>query len=142
MPAFVSPLTDPATWTYSIVEVTLPAGLRYSGYTIRAVRAQHASGANVVMPSLGLLRRATGGDGREYIEVQTDPFPIRRVVLGLPGGVPTFYVVFPDSSGLAVTNDQIAPDSEVLRAAATDVTIAVMFQDRVTRDPALWASQI
>jgi hypothetical protein len=142
MPAFVSPLLDPAAWTYSVVEVALPAGLRYGGYTVRALRAQHATGADVVLPALGLLRRATGDAGREFVEVQTDPFPIRRVVLALAGGVPTFYFAFPDSTGLAVANDQIAPDGEALRAGATDVTIAVVFQDRVTRDPGLWASQV
>jgi phosphatidylserine/phosphatidylglycerophosphate/cardiolipin synthase-like enzyme len=142
MPAFVSPLDNPAAWSYSIVEVMLPSGLRYGGYSVRALRAQNAGGANLVMPALGILRRATGGDGREYIEAQTDPFPIRSVVLGLAGGVPTFYFVFPDATGLTVMNDQIAPASDVLKAAATDVTIAVVFQDRVTRDPALWASQI
>ena len=35
MPAFVSPLADPATWTYSLGEVTVPAGLRYAGYDRR-----------------------------------------------------------------------------------------------------------
>ncbi len=142
MPAFVSPLDNPAAWTYSIVEVMLPSGLRYGGYKVRALRAQNAGGANSVMPSLGILRRATGGDGREYVEAQTDPFPIRSVVLGLSGGAPTFYFVFPDATGIAVANDQIAPASDILKAAATDVTVAVVFQDRVTRDPALWASQI
>lgn len=142
MPAFVSPLADASTWNYSITEVTLPAGLRYGGQTVRGVRAQNAGGANALMPMRGLLRRATGADGREYVEIQTDPFWIRRVVLSLAGGLPVFYMVFPDAVGLSVANDQIAPDGEVLRETAMDVTIAAVFQDRVTRDPALWASQI
>lgn len=142
MPAFVSPLIGPAAWNYSITEQTLPAGLRYGGYKVRALHAENAGGANLVIPALGILRRVTAADGREIIEVQTDPFPIRNVVLGLTGGVPTFYFVLPDATGLTVSNDQIAPASEVLKAGATSVTIAVVFQDRITRDPALWASQI
>lgn len=141
MPAFVSPLTDPADWTYTVVETTLPDGLRYGGYTVRALRAQRASAANVVMPCLGLIGRATAVDGSEVVEIQTDPFPIRRVVLGLGGGLPTFYLIFADAAGLSVTQGQMAPDGEVLRSAV-EVTIAAVFQDRVTRDPARWASQI
>jgi hypothetical protein len=142
MPAFVSPLIDPAAWTYSIREITIAAGLRYAGYTVRALRAERPAGANIVMPALGVLRQVTGADSREYIEVQTDPFPIRNVIAGLSGGLPAFYLVFPDATGLAAIDGQIAAASEVLRSGGTDVTIAVMFQDRVTRDPALWASQI
>jgi phosphatidylserine/phosphatidylglycerophosphate/cardiolipin synthase-like enzyme len=142
MPAFVSPLIDPAAWTYSITELTLPLGLRYGGYKVRALQATNSVGANLVMPALGILRRATHSDGREIIEVQTDPFPIRRVVLGLTGGVPTFYLVLPDASGLTVSNDQIGQFADVLKTGATTVSIAVVFQDRVTRDPALWTAQI
>ena len=102
---------------------------------------QRATSADVVLPALGVLKRLTGTDGAEYVEIQTDPFPIREVIAGLGGGLPTFYLVFPDGTGLGPLNGQIAPAAEVLRAAA-EVTIALVFQDRVTRDPALWASQI
>ena len=45
MPAFVSPLAIRAAWTYAIREITLPAGLRYAGYTrARASRAARAAG--------------------------------------------------------------------------------------------------
>src|SRR5215212_7649436 len=113
MPAFVSPLIDPAAWTYSIREITIAAGLRYAEYTVRALRAQRAAGANIVMPTLGVLRRVTGADGREYIEVQTDPFPIRNVIAELGGGLPTFYLVFPDASGITALDGQIAPAADV-----------------------------
>lgn len=143
MPVFVAPLFDPAAWTYSIHEITIAAGLRYAGYTVRALRAERAAGANILMPALGVLRRVTGtDDGREYVEVQTDPFPIRNVIAELSGGLPTFYLVFPDAIGLAAIDSQIAPASDVLRSDGTDVSIAVVFQDRVTRDPSLWAAQI
>jgi phosphatidylserine/phosphatidylglycerophosphate/cardiolipin synthase-like enzyme len=142
MPAFVSPLIDPAAWTYSIREITIAAGLRYAGYTVRALRATRTAGTNIVTPTLGVLRRVTGTDGQEYVEVQTDPFPIRDVIGALSGGLPTFYLVFPNATGLTAVDGQIAPASDVLRGSGTDVTIAVVFQDRVTRDPALWASQI
>ena len=142
MPAFVSPLDSPASWNYSIVEETLPAGLRYGQYKVRALHAQNAAGTNVLLPALAVLRHLTGADGREYIEAQTDPFPIRSVVLGLAGGLPTFYFVFPDATGLTVASDQIGDGSDILKAGANDVTMAVVFQDRVTRDPAQWASEI
>ena len=110
---------------------------------MRALAAQRSSGADVVVPALGVLKRKTGpADAAEYVEVQVDPFPIREVIAGLGGGAPTFYLVFPDGTGLAAVDGQIAPSGDVLRAAGRDVTIALVFQDRVTRDPALWASQI
>lgn len=141
MAAFVSPLQDPATWTLGIREITIPAGLRYAGYTVRALEARRAGGGNVVMPALGVLRRVTGPDSAEFVEIQADPFPIREVIAGL-AGVPTFYLVFPDATGLGALDHQVAAASEGLRSAATEVTIAVVFQDRVTRDPSLWASQV
>ena len=142
MPAFVSPLTDAAAWAYSIREITIPAGLRYAGYVVRALAAQLTAGADVVVPALGVLKRTTGPDAAEYVEVQVDPFPIREVIAGLGGGAPTFYLVFSDGTGLAALDGQIAPSGDLLRAAAVDVTVALVFQDRVTRDPALWASEI
>jgi hypothetical protein len=142
MPAFVSPLIDPVAWTYSIREITIPAGLRYAGYAVRALRAERSTGGNIVMPVLGVLRRVTAADSQEYIEVQTNPFPIRDVITVMSGGLPTFYLVFPDATGLTAIDGQIAPASDVLRTGGTDITIALVFQDRLTRDPALWASQI
>lgn len=144
MAAFVSPLQDPATWTLGIREITIPtipAGLRYAGYTVRALEARRAGGGNVVMPALGVLRRITAPEGTEFVEVQADPFPIREVIVGL-AGVPTFYLIFPDAAGLGALDHQIAAATEGLRSGATVVTVAVVFQDRVTRDPSLWATQV
>lgn len=141
MPAFVSPLDSPAAWTLSIVEVTIPPGLRYGGYKVRGLRAQHAS-ANVVMPALGIIRRAAGAGDSEFVEIQVDPFPIQKLAVSLAGGLPTFYLAFPDATGITVSNDQMASALDAVKNGATDVTIVAMFQDRITRDPALWAGRI
>jgi phosphatidylserine/phosphatidylglycerophosphate/cardiolipin synthase-like enzyme len=141
MPAFVSPLDDPASWSYSIVEATIPTGLRYGNYAVRGLRAQHSAGANIVSPCLGLLRRADLADGKVVVEVQVSPVPIRQVVITIPWGLPTFYFIFSDATGVSVAGNQMAPAGEVIRATQ-DVTILMVPQDRFTRDPALWTSDI
>ena len=85
MPAFVSPVADPATWSYTTVDaVEIPDGLRYGvkppapPYRVRGVRATRAVAADVVMPATGVLRRATGSTGQVFVEVQVLPLPIRH----------------------------------------------------------------
>ncbi|MDQ3136265.1 MAG: phospholipase D-like domain-containing protein [Gemmatimonadota bacterium] len=140
MPAFVSPLVAPAGWTCAIVpSVVIPATLRHAGYTLRGVRATRAAGS-VALPATGILRRAAAGTG-VAVEVQVLPFPIRAVASAVPGGLPTFYLVFDDAAGLAFMNGDGGLGGDLLRTA-TAVTIACGFEDRVVRDVALWADQI
>ena len=142
MPAFVSPLENPTSWTLSAPPpLTIPAGLRYTGYVAAGVRATSAGGANVHVPATGMLRGATDGTGRVFVEVQVNPFPVRRVALAIPGGLPTFYLVFENDAGLTFTDGETAAGGELLRQA-TDVTIIAVRQDRVMADPVLWARQI
>ena len=63
MPAFVSPIKDPATWTLARTTAltTLPAGLRYAGYVLPGVRATRAIANSVQMPATGILRRVASG---------------------------------------------------------------------------------
>jgi phosphatidylserine/phosphatidylglycerophosphate/cardiolipin synthase-like enzyme len=144
MPSFFSPLdvADLGGWTLSPVEeVTIPLGLRYAGYKFRGVAASRADAKNVRCPALGVLRRVTEGTGT-FVEVQVNPFPVRTLIAKLTWGVPTFYLVFGDASGLtAFADDDTAAGDESL-GTATSVTIVCAGQDRVSRDPALWAQQI
>lgn len=142
MPAFVSPVLDPATWTFTTTDNELiPDGLRYSGYRCRGLRAAHAPDESVRMPATGILRRATDGGGRVFVEVQVNPFPIRGVAAAVPGGLPTFYLVFADATGLGFMDGDTGLGGTALRPASA-VTILVMRQDRHALDPALWAAQL
>ena len=148
MPAFVSPVADPATWSYTTVDaVEIPDGLRYGvkppapPYRVRGVRATRAVAADVVMPATGVLRRATGSTGQVFVEVQVLPLPIRHVANAIPGGLPTFYLVFDDDVGLTFADGDGDLGGTALRTA-TAVTIVSMRQDRMLIDPALWGAQI
>src|SRR6266853_5653510 len=142
MPAFLSPLATPGSWGYAIVDdVAIPAPLRYSGYAFRGVRATIASATGVDLPATGVLRRAAGTGGRVFVEVQVNPFPIRRVAGALAGGLPTFYLIFDDATDLTFADGDSALGGTQLRTASA-VTIVAAFQDRIDRDPALWAAQI
>jgi phosphatidylserine/phosphatidylglycerophosphate/cardiolipin synthase-like enzyme len=142
MPAFVSPIANPATWSIVAASpLVIPGGLRYGGYAGAAVLATIGSAENVQAPTTGILRRGIDATGRVFVEVQVNPFPIRRVASALPGGLPTFYLVFGDAVGLSFTDGETVPGGEVLRIT-TDVTIIAVRQDRVMTDAALWAQQI
>ncbi len=136
MTAFFSPVEDPASWDFSVVEVTIPAGMRYGGYSFRGVQAARDPAAKVFVPASGILGREVGEAGGVFVEVQVNPFPIRQIVTALPWGVPTFYLVF--DAGAVLTFD--AGNTEL--STVNVVTIAMAGQDRIVRDPALWASQI
>jgi len=141
MPAFFSPLADPAIWTLAPSQpVTIPDGLRYGGYSAPGVRATIALSDDVIVPATGILRQATAGPN-VFVEVQVNPFPIRAVATALQGGLPTFYLVFDDALGLTFADGDGAAGGERLRSAS-QVTIVAVRQDRILREPALWASQI
>ncbi len=142
MPAFVSPISNPASWTLAAEpEVAIPEGLRYAGYKLRGLRATRNAPADVVMPAQGILRKATDSGGKVFVEVQVNPFAARRTVAALPWGAPTFYMVFDLGTGPTFTDGFSAPASEVL-ASVMAVTIVMMGQTRLSLDPVLWSSQI
>lgn len=142
MPAFISPVANPGSWTFTTVDdITVPAGLRFAGYTFRGLRATLGAGDSVQVPATGILRQASDAAARVFVEVQVIPFPIRRVAVAIPGGLPTFYLVFADSAGLTFMDGDGALGGSALRSA-TDVTILMVGQDRAALDPALWAAQI
>ena len=144
--SFTAPI-DPAGWTLTTPgPLTVPAGLRYAGVRLPQLRAGRPTAAQVWLPAFGTLRSVTptaGPDaGRTFVEVQVNPFPIRHAVQAVPFGLPTFYVVFDvGSSPVAFADGDTAPGGEPLATVAA-VSILCAGQDRVARDPALWASQI
>lgn len=148
MAAFHSPIAGPASWTLSLPGLmTVPAGLRYSGLRLRALRAERATAAQVRMPSLGMLRQVTPATGqpdagRTVVEVQVNPIPIRRVAQAVPFGLPTFYLVFDAGGGPVAFMDGDTAIADDVLGTVSGVTILCVGQDRVARDPALWAAQI
>ena len=142
MPGFFSPIVDPATWTLERTGVLeLPAATRYAGYRLLGVRARK-TGGRLAMPALGILRKATPATGPVAVEIQVNPFPVRRVLTQLPFGCPTFYLLLPDDSGLVSFMDgDIATGGDDI-GAADDVTIAMIGQDRIARHPATWTTLI
>lgn len=141
MPAFVSPV-DTASWTLGAAgPLNIPPGLRYSGYVAPGLHATRASSDVVRVPATGMLRRATDAGGRVFVEVQVNPFPIRHVATAIPGGVPTFYLVFADATGLTFNDGDAELGGNVLRAAS-DVTILAVGQNRLMLDPVVWTSRI
>jgi phosphatidylserine/phosphatidylglycerophosphate/cardiolipin synthase-like enzyme len=140
--AFVSPLADPGSWTYTTVDgVLIPDGLRYAGYAVRGVRATRASDQNVQLPATGVLRKVVEPSGQACVEVQVLPFPVRRVAHAIQGGLPTFYLVFDDPTGLTFQDGEADLGGVALRAAQA-VTILAVRQDRMLIDPALFAAQL
>ncbi len=142
MAAFVSPLADPGSWTYTTVDgVVIPDGLRYAGYAVRGLRATTASDQNVQLPATGVLRKVVEPSGTACVEVQVLPFPVRRVAHAIQGGLPTFYLVFDDPTGLTFQDGEADLGGVTLRAAQA-VTILAVRQDRMLIDPALFAAQL
>jgi phosphatidylserine/phosphatidylglycerophosphate/cardiolipin synthase-like enzyme len=155
MAAFVSPLKNLANWTLTLAAapITMPACLaaapatpptclRYAGYVLPVLQAANtsAAGEDVQMPATGILRRVDSG-GLVFVEVQVNPFPIRRVASKIPGGLPTFYFIFANAAGLTFMDGDEALGGEKLRSA-TGVSIAAIGQDRQALDPRIWSENI
>ena len=70
MPALFSPIANPATWSFDNVSKTLPDGLRYSGYIVRAVAATIGASENVRLPGLSILKKVTGADEFVYVDLK------------------------------------------------------------------------
>src|SRR5436190_6630909 len=133
MPAFVSPV-DPAAWTFAAAApLTIPAGLRYSGYMGPGLAATIGAPADIRMPATGILRRQTDSAGRVFVEVIVNPFPIRHVAVAIAGGVPTFYLVFGAGVALAFANGETEAGGNILLSASS-VTILAVGQDRLMLD--------
>ncbi len=143
MKYFFPPVGDPTKWTYSIDLITIPVGLRYAGYTLRAVKLKQNNNGPVKVAAEGTLKQRTATNGQVFVELQMNPRFVRRAAGHLEGGLPTCYYVFP-SSGAPATPfyDDEYIKSDITLHNTTAVTFAMMAQDRVTRDPALYAELI
>ena len=98
------------------------------------------------MPAYGALRAVTATTGpeagRTFVEAQVNPFPIRHTAQAVPFGLPTFYIVLDaGASAVAFANGDVVPAGEPLATVAA-ASVLCAGQDRVARDPALWARQI
>jgi phosphatidylserine/phosphatidylglycerophosphate/cardiolipin synthase-like enzyme len=140
MPAFVSPLASASDWTFEAEDVRVPDGFRYGDYRLTGLRARSSTGSPVVLPAQGAWR-SDDRAGQRWYELQPTPFPIRTVVSRLAMGVPVFYFVFEGTTTPGIARDTSAQQSLSI-ASVTTVLIAVAGQDRIRRDPALWASDI
>ena len=137
MAGFTAPI-DPAGWTLeAVVPLTVPAGLRYAGAHLLALRATRTAPAAVRVPTAGTLRRVG-----EVVEVEVSAFRHRDVAVNVPGRLPTFYFAFETGTTLVPFGDGDAAEAGDQLASVTAVSIACAAQDRVARDPALWARQI
>jgi phosphatidylserine/phosphatidylglycerophosphate/cardiolipin synthase-like enzyme len=146
MAAFATPLD--AGWTLSSgVPVRVPADLRYAGTRLAALRAQRATDGELHAPAAGIVRSvvAPAGDplaGLTVVELQVNPFAIRRVAQAIAFGLPTFYFVLdPGSTTAAFVAGDMVPAGATL-ATAAGTTILCAGQDRLARDAALWSAQI
>ncbi len=146
MPAFAAPI-DVAGWTLTVAApVAVPRELRYAGTMLAALRAQRATPGQVSAPAAGVLRSlvpATGPlAGRTVVELQANPFAMRRVAHAIAFGAPTFYLVLDAGATLApfAAGDIVPAGAPV--ATASGVTILCAGQDRIARDPALWSATI
>ena len=141
MAGFTAPI-DPAGWTLQAAPpLTVPAGLRYAGMRLPALRATRATPAAVHVPAAGTLHRA-GGVPEVFLELEVSAFRHRDVVAAIPGGLPTFYFAFEPGTTLVPFGDGDGAQPGDQLASVTAVSIVCAEQDRLARDPALWARQI
>ena len=140
---FAAPL-DPAGWMLTTPgTLTVPAGLRYTDVPLLQLRAERpAADGEVRAPAPGTLRSVTPSGGPTWVELQVNPFPLRRTVSALPFGLPTFYLVFDPGATLTPFADGDAVAAGDQLAIVAVLTLLCAGQDRIARDPALWASQI
>ena len=146
-PGFFSPLAPLESWTLAPGGiVTPPPGMRYAGYPLLGVHATNTGPSghpgSLAMPALGILRKVSPAGGPVAVEIQVNPFPIRRAMQGLPFGCSTFYLVMQDASGLVAFMDGEMVDGAQNLGTAPEVTIVMAGQDRIARHPAAWAALI
>lgn len=142
MTGFLAPLADLDGWTFTAAPlVSIPKGLRYGGMECRGLRAQRGAPADVLMPAPGVLRKVTVSGGPTVVEIQVNPFRMRDVAGMLPFGLPTFYAIFDTPPSLAFADGDIDVEGAAITAAGA-VTLVMVGQDRIVRDPAEWAREI
>lgn len=141
MSDFFTPVADLANWTLGATTVTIPAGLRYAGYTVQAVDLSRAAAADVRTAARGIVRQRDDGS-HVFVELQVNSLAVRRAVAGLPGGLPTFYYIYPLAAAPTPVADHAPVAAESVLHTTTAVTLAIVAQDRIVRDPAYQAAQI
>ncbi len=141
--SFESPFLDPSTWDFDVVEITVPRGFRYAGYSARALRATTQGAAAVQAPSDAVVRVAALPQA-EVLELEVLPFLERGTLLELPWGLPTFYLFFTSGTSLGVVEHDAVSQGEDLTSGpgVTEVTLAALFPDRMVREPLLWVEAL
>jgi phosphatidylserine/phosphatidylglycerophosphate/cardiolipin synthase-like enzyme len=136
--SFVAPL-DPAVWTFATgAPVVVPPGLRDAGRTLLALRATASAPSPVLAPATGIARRV-GSGGRTVVEVLINPFVETGVVRRLPFGAPALLFVVESGAVVVPIDDGDTVVAGDLLATTDAVTVLCAGQDRIARDPALWA---
>jgi phosphatidylserine/phosphatidylglycerophosphate/cardiolipin synthase-like enzyme len=142
MAAFLAPLDGAAGWSLgAAAPLTIPDGLRFAGYAAPGLRATIGSAAGVAAPATGILARAADSAGRSFVELQVNPFPITQVATAIAGGLPTFYLVFDDDTGLTFPDGAGVAGGATVRDAAA-VTVIAIGQDGIVADPVVWSRRI
>jgi len=137
MAVFFSPIVNPASWTFSHELMEIPEGFRYSGYEVRGLRCIIGAPASILAPFQSVLKKYSVGSVH-FIELQMIPFLESELVQSLVGGVPTCYISFSDNSGFSSLEDNSHLNGNDVLRTADSVTIGMVFQDRVVRDPHYW----
>ncbi len=141
--SLVNPLTDLAGWQLGVAGLRIPGGFRYAGYPARVLTADHAAGAVAVVapcPAAVRVRSVPAGadPAAEVAELQPLGTRVPRVARATRGGLPTFYYLFPGGTAITPTDHQLVDAAETIATTAA-VRIAVIFADRIPREPVLWA---
>lgn len=136
----LSPLADPPLWTPSLPGVLpLPDGTRHAGALARVLRCTAVAATGVRVPAAGVVRMLPLDADTTVVELTVNPFPVRRTVLALPGGLPTLYLVVP-ATDLVLQAGFVAAGAVV--ADTTDLRLLAVHQDRVCRDPTRWVPDL
>jgi phosphatidylserine/phosphatidylglycerophosphate/cardiolipin synthase-like enzyme len=154
--SFHSPLSDPATWQLSVRTQSVPGELRYSGYPVRALIADRGAGpAAVVAPFPAAVRMRLVTPSPEdptatILELQPLGARFSRLARALsrrtpsepgPAGLPALYCFLPQGAVVSPTDQQLVTFGESLATVAS-VRLALVYSDRLPREPALWASHL
>ncbi|HLA44360.1 MAG TPA: hypothetical protein VJZ27_13035, partial [Aggregatilineales bacterium] len=142
MSHFFAPVDNPASWNYSIETVEIPAGLRYAGYSLRGLHLTNAAATAVRAAARGTLRQITS-PAQHVIQLQVNPIFVQQIVGELDGGLPTLYYIFPATSAPSTPFEDDTPmNGAALLHTTTELIIVMTGQDRITRDPSLYAAHI
>ena len=141
MPTFVPPFDNSGSWNHSVELISIPKGLRYGGYQLRALNSTNVSNQSIRVPAKSFLKKHSSA-GEHFLELQFMPFLSKEIAKILPGGLPTFYFSFPNDNGFAALEEnKVMAENEVLRSS-DNVKFGIISQDRMTRDPIAWSTLI